>query len=98
MHPDRVPIDEKKVATEKFKLIIALHAVISNKEKRELYDEKGVILNDDAQDSLPKATYSITSEHVQECKEKFKGMSLVDYICCMFYIVIFIEFFCVNFK
>lgn len=73
VHPDRVPHSEKKVATEKFQLMVALHAVLSNKEKRRMYDEKGMIATEDANDSLPKPTYKITGEHVQECRNKFKG-------------------------
>lgn len=43
-----------------------------------MYDEKGMIDNDDANDSLPKATCKITDEHVQECRNKFKGTSWID--------------------
>lgn len=79
MHPDRVPQNAKKLATEKFQLMVALHAVLSNKEKRRMYDEKGMIDNYDANDSLPKANCKITGEHVQECKNKFKGTSWIDF-------------------
>lgn len=73
MHPDRVGDEEKKLATEKFQMIASLYLVLSSKEKRALYDEKGLIDGDDNIDSLPSATFQVTSEHIQDCKEKFKG-------------------------
>lgn len=44
-HPDRVPENQKADATEKFKVVGAVHAVLSNKSKRDLYDETGLYLN-----------------------------------------------------
>lgn len=41
VHPDRVPENEKVEATEKFKVISAIHSVLSNKSKREIYDKTG---------------------------------------------------------
>ncbi|XP_050343509.1 dnaJ homolog subfamily C member 9 [Nymphalis io] len=38
VHPDRVNDDEKLDATEKFKVLGGVHAVLSDKNKRELYD------------------------------------------------------------
>lgn len=38
VHPDRVKEDEKLEATEKFKVLGAVHAILSDKEKREIYD------------------------------------------------------------
>lgn len=83
MHSDRVPVDQKKEAHEKFKLILALYDVISSSDKRKLYDEKGVIDNV-THDSLPKPTFKITSEHVQACKEKFKGISGLNFLLTLF--------------
>ncbi|XP_039749468.1 dnaJ homolog subfamily C member 9 [Pararge aegeria] len=38
VHPDRVKDDEKLDATEKFKVLGGVHAILSDKDKRSLYD------------------------------------------------------------
>jgi molecular chaperone DnaJ len=40
-HPDRVPVEQKKTAEEKFKEISEAYAVLSDSQKRELYDQYG---------------------------------------------------------
>jgi molecular chaperone DnaJ len=40
-HPDRVPADQKKAAEEKFKEISEAYAVLSDSQKRALYDQYG---------------------------------------------------------
>ncbi len=40
-HPDRVPQEEKKAAEEKFKEISEAYAVLSDPQKRQLYDQYG---------------------------------------------------------
>ncbi len=40
-HPDRVPADQKKAAEEKFKEISEAYAVLSDPEKRKMYDQYG---------------------------------------------------------
>jgi molecular chaperone DnaJ len=40
-HPDRVPADQKKAAEEKFKEISEAYAVLSDTEKRRMYDQYG---------------------------------------------------------
>ena len=40
-HPDRVSEEQKTEATEKFKVISAIHSILSNKSKRQLYDKTG---------------------------------------------------------
>lgn len=43
IHPDRVSEHEKKVATEKFKILTKLNDVLSDSNKKMLYDERGTI-------------------------------------------------------
>lgn len=40
-HPDRVPAEQKKEAEEKFKEISEAYAILSDAEKRALYDQRG---------------------------------------------------------
>lgn len=40
-HPDKVNEDEKVEATEKFKVISLIHALLSDTDKRKLYDDTG---------------------------------------------------------
>lgn len=47
VHPDRVEESEKEDATEKFKVLSKIYAILSDKDKRALYDEQGVIDDDD---------------------------------------------------
>lgn len=47
VHPDRVEESEKEDATEKFKVLSKIYAVLSDKDKRALYDEQGIIDDDD---------------------------------------------------
>jgi len=52
VHPDRVADNDKEEATEKFKVLTKLHGVLSDNNKRGLYDEQGIIDDDgDADDS-----------------------------------------------
>lgn len=41
VHPDRVPEDQKVVATEKFKALGKIHSTLQNPDKRKLYDDVG---------------------------------------------------------
>ncbi|CAK1546159.1 unnamed protein product [Leptosia nina] len=47
VHPDRVNEEEKLEATEKFKVLGAVHAILSDKEKRELYSSTDCVDDDD---------------------------------------------------
>lgn len=40
-HPDKVSENEKSEATEKFKVISRIHALLSDADKRKLYDDTG---------------------------------------------------------
>ncbi|XP_034829803.1 dnaJ homolog subfamily C member 9 [Maniola hyperantus] len=47
VHPDRVNDAEKLEATEKFKVLGGVHAILSDKDKRYLYDTKKTVDEDD---------------------------------------------------
>lgn len=47
MHPDRVADGDKEEATEKFKVLTKIHGVLTDPSKKALYDEQGVIDDDD---------------------------------------------------
>lgn len=47
VHPDRVPEEEKKEATEKFKVLAKINEALSDDNRRALYDEQGIIDDDD---------------------------------------------------
>lgn len=51
IHPDRVEEAEKAKATEKFQVLAQVHHVLSDSEKRKLYDDHGIIANDDSLES-----------------------------------------------
>jgi len=40
-HPDKVTENEKTEATEKFKVISRIHALLNDADKRKLYDDTG---------------------------------------------------------
>lgn len=46
IHPDRVAESEKEEATEKFKVLTKLNAVLTDSDKKALYDEQGIIDDD----------------------------------------------------
>lgn len=52
VHPDRVSDDEKEEATEKFKLLTRVYNVLTDTGKRTLYNEKGIIDDDDETGNL----------------------------------------------
>jgi len=42
VHPDRVPADELEEATRKFQVLGKIYEVLSDDEKRAIYDEDGM--------------------------------------------------------
>ncbi|XP_055533087.1 J domain-containing protein CG6693 isoform X2 [Wyeomyia smithii] len=83
VHPDRVKEEDKIEATEKFKILSKIHSVLSDKDRRVLYDEKGVIDEDD-EDSLGANWLAmwqqffkpITSEDISKFEKEFIGSEL----------------------
>ena len=47
VHPDRVGAVEKKEATQKFQVLGKLYGILTDKEKRTLYDEQGIVDDED---------------------------------------------------
>ncbi|XP_055683543.1 J domain-containing protein CG6693 [Lutzomyia longipalpis] len=83
VHPDRVPEDEKEEATEKFKILGKLHAVLSDPDKKKLYDENGVIDDDDEEGKLStwlemwKAIFKpISDEDIGNYQKSYVGSEL----------------------
>ena len=44
VHPDRVPEEEKEQATKKFQTLGRVYSVLSDKDKRAVYDDTGKVL------------------------------------------------------
>ncbi|XP_055921179.1 J domain-containing protein CG6693 [Eupeodes corollae] len=83
VHPDRVPEDEKEIATEKFKVLGKVHQVLTDKNKKALYDEQGVIEDDDEEGSLStwlelwkKIFKPITTEEIENYEKEYVGSEL----------------------
>lgn len=85
VHPDRVPEAQKKDATEKFKLLSKLYQILTDKDKRALYDEQGIIDDDD--DNLEgklnnwlevwqKIFKPITTEDINNYEKSYVGSDL----------------------
>lgn len=83
VHPDRVKEEEKIEATEKFKVLSKIHSILSDKDRRALYDEKGVIDEDD--DDCVGANWlamwqqffkPITTEDISKFENEFIGSEL----------------------
>lgn len=81
VHPDRVPEDEKELATEKFKVLSKINSVLTDKEKKSLYDESGVIDDDDEDESsmskwmeMWKAFFKpITTQDIDNYQKEYVG-------------------------
>lgn len=56
VHPDRVAEADKVVATEKFKVLSKVNGVLTDANKRALYDDKGIIDDDDDDSTCDWAT------------------------------------------
>lgn len=83
VHPDRVPEDEKEVATEKFKVLANVHQVLTDKNKKALYDEQGIIEDSDDEGSLStwlelwkKIFKPITTEEIENYEKEYIGSEL----------------------
>lgn len=75
IHPDRISSGNRKNATEKFKILAKLYAVLTNKKAKNIYDRKGDIIDvaNDLSSVLPIPTFLITATHINKCKQKYSG-------------------------
>ncbi|XP_076437188.1 dnaJ homolog subfamily C member 9-like [Babylonia areolata] len=81
VHPDRVGAEEKEVATRKFQTLGKVYSILSDKDKRAVYDETGEVGEEDDvidQDRdwceywrllFPK----VTVKDIEEFEKKYKG-------------------------
>lgn len=84
VHPDRVPEDQKEEATEKFKVLSKLYQVLTDTQKRALYDEQGIIDDDDDGESKlsswlelwSKIFKPITEEEINTYEKEYIGSEL----------------------
>lgn len=83
VHPDRVDEDEKAEATEKFKILAKIYEVLTDKDKRTVYDEQGIV-DDDGDDAnflswleLWKTIFKpISEEDIDNYKKEYVGSDL----------------------
>lgn len=80
VHPDRVSEEEKLEATEKFKVLGGIHAILSDTNKRAVYDESGLIDEDnDVDEDRDWTVYwrlvfkKVTDEDIKNYKMKYLG-------------------------
>ncbi|XP_053663038.1 J domain-containing protein CG6693 [Anopheles marshallii] len=77
-HPDRVPESDKKEATEKFKVLSKLYNILSDKDSRAIYDERGVVDDDDDastnwMDMWQQFFKPLTTEDIQNYQKSYIG-------------------------
>uniref|UniRef100_A0A1B6EZG5 J domain-containing protein n=1 Tax=Cuerna arida TaxID=1464854 RepID=A0A1B6EZG5_9HEMI len=80
-HPDRVEESEKLYATEKFKVLGKVHCILSDKEKRAIYDQTGTWDDDDDVEFNGRDWMEywrtmfkkITLADIEEYEKKYKG-------------------------
>lgn len=79
VHPDRVEESEKKECTEKFKIVGKIHSILSDSDKRALYDETGDVGEDDIYSERHWMKYwrllfkKITLQDIKNFEDKYKG-------------------------
>ncbi|XP_064594491.1 dnaJ homolog subfamily C member 9-like [Liolophura sinensis] len=79
VHPDRVAEKDKETATEKFQVLGKVYSVLSDKDKRAIYDESGEIDEENETQERDWAKYwrllfaKISVKDIQEFEAKYKG-------------------------
>jgi len=79
-HPDRTDIDQKEEAKTKFQIIGKVYAILSDDEKRKIYDDTGALDDDDLAmgvndwyDYCKKMFRKVTKNDLIEFENKYKG-------------------------
>lgn len=91
VHPDRVPEAAKEVSTEKFKVLAKVYEVLTDKARRALYDEQGIIDDDDEEHlynwlELWKRIFKpITTEDIDNYQKEYTGMinKIINLVYCV---------------
>lgn len=68
VHPDRAEDSEKKECTEKFKILRKIHTILTDANKRRIYDEAGTVEIDEG----PRV-FIVSDEQMVSCKENYVG-------------------------
>lgn len=79
-HPDRVAESEKERATKRFQVLAQVHFILSDPERRKLYDDHGIIANEESLESEADwANYwrllfpKITQKDIQNFLKSYEG-------------------------
>jgi DnaJ family protein C protein 9 len=81
-HPDRVAEEEKENATEAFKILAKVHEVLSDDNKRALYDEQGIVDDDDDEklstwlEAFKSLFKPITDSDIENYRKEYIGSEL----------------------
>lgn len=82
VHPDRVSEDEKAEATEKFKVLTKINNVLTDPNKKAIYDEQGIIDDEGESESNWMQMWQqffkpITVSDIERFKSEYIGACLV---------------------
>ncbi|XP_031829417.1 dnaJ homolog subfamily C member 9 isoform X2 [Nomia melanderi] len=83
VHPDRVEEDVKAEATEKFKVLGRIHSILSDNEKRKIYDQSGQydeeseeVMMQNWSDYWKSLFKKITVEDINNYEKNYKGSEI----------------------
>lgn len=85
VHPDRVAEADKDEATEKFKILTKINTVLTDPNKKAIYDEQGIIDDDGETDhtnwcNLWRQFFKpITVKDIENFKKEYIGSSTEEY-------------------
>lgn len=67
-HPDRVPIEDREMATTKFQILKKVTEILLDDKRRKLYDKYGII----EKEEKPRE-YIVSDELMGLCKRSYAG-------------------------